>query len=202
MIFTVCFNVNRNTFLEMSGSCEIRSSAFQYPVGIDLSLATSYRPVCKAMVNRRLVWILETRNLISHAHCGFQSHRSTVDDPVNVSALFRTVSPCADSSSQSSTWRMRMTRQGGNCTLRTLGRSNHRGRLALFVSSSLHFIVAWVMVFFLHFIKKKTGCHKDRFLSVTVRICRHWDGGRCGSTLQNITVLMTSPCLTVPEAYL
>lgn len=176
--------------------------SFQCPIGIDRSLATSYRSICKAMermVCGRLVWILESRNLISNTQNRFQSHRSTVDDLVNASAISRTVSPCVDSLSESSTWKMRMTQLSGYCNLRTLGRWNHRGRLVLFVSSALHFIVAWVMFFFLHFINKKTGCHEDRILSVTVHIC-HWDGGRCGSILVNIIVLMTSPCPTVPEA--
>jgi hypothetical protein len=31
------------------------------------------------MVNRRLIWVLESRNLLSGAQCGFQHHRSALD---------------------------------------------------------------------------------------------------------------------------
>jgi hypothetical protein len=36
------------------------------------------------MINRRLFWILESRNLLSNAQCGFRRIRSTLDHLVNL----------------------------------------------------------------------------------------------------------------------
>ena len=56
--------------------------------GKDSNLPQSYRPialtscVCKIyerMINSRLVWILESRNLLSNRQFGFRKHRSTLD---------------------------------------------------------------------------------------------------------------------------
>jgi potassium voltage-gated channel Eag-related subfamily H protein 8 len=43
--------------------------------------------LCKAVervVNRRLVWFLESRKLLSGTQCGFRRHRSAVDRLVNL----------------------------------------------------------------------------------------------------------------------
>lgn len=56
--------------------------------GKDKSSPTNYRPISLAnslskllqkMVNRRLIWFLETKNLLIDEQCGFRQHRSTVD---------------------------------------------------------------------------------------------------------------------------
>ena len=56
--------------------------------GKDRSLSSSYRPIsltsclCKIMermVNRRLLWLLEHRNLLTNIQCGFRKHRSILD---------------------------------------------------------------------------------------------------------------------------
>ena len=60
----------------------------------DRSLSSSYRPIsltsclCKIMermVNRRLLWLLEQRNLLTNTQCGFRKHRSTLDHLVSIS---------------------------------------------------------------------------------------------------------------------
>ena len=61
--------------------------------GKDLSKACNYRPIsltsclCKVferMINRRLMWTLETRNLLTNVQCGFRHHRSTFDHLVSL----------------------------------------------------------------------------------------------------------------------
>ena len=56
--------------------------------GKDPTKPTNYRPIaltsciCKTlerMINRRLVWYLESHKLITNVQCGFRSRRSTVD---------------------------------------------------------------------------------------------------------------------------
>ena len=56
--------------------------------GKDPTNPTNYRPIaltgciCKTMermINRRLVWYLESHNLLTNVQCGFRSRRSTVD---------------------------------------------------------------------------------------------------------------------------
>jgi potassium voltage-gated channel Eag-related subfamily H protein 8 len=75
---------------------DIWKQAIVIPVlkpGGDRSQATGYRPIgltsclCKTMqrmVNRRFVWVLENRNLLSGAQCGFRHHRSALDHLVNL----------------------------------------------------------------------------------------------------------------------
>jgi hypothetical protein len=51
----------------------------------DRSQTTGY--LCKTvqrMVNSRLIWVLESRNLLSGAHCRFRHHRSALDHVVNL----------------------------------------------------------------------------------------------------------------------
>jgi potassium voltage-gated channel Eag-related subfamily H protein 8 len=61
--------------------------------GKDCSSLANYRPVsltsyvCKTMecvVNHQLEWLLENKNLLLNAHCGFQWHISTLDHLVNL----------------------------------------------------------------------------------------------------------------------
>ena len=56
---------------------------------VDPTNRTNYRPIalasciCKAMeqmINRRLVWYLESHNLLINVQCGFRSRRSTIID--------------------------------------------------------------------------------------------------------------------------
>ena len=65
--------------------------------GKDPTNATSYRPIdmtsciCKTMermINRRLVWYLESHNLLTNVQCGFRSRRSTVDHIVRFETFF------------------------------------------------------------------------------------------------------------------
>ena len=64
-----------------------------HKVGQDKLLPASYRPisltscVCKVMekmVNRRLVWFLESNNLLAKEQCGFRQSRSTTDHLVTL----------------------------------------------------------------------------------------------------------------------
>jgi hypothetical protein len=115
--------------------------------GKDRSLASSYRPIrlnsclrktMERMVNRRLVWVLENRNLLSNAQCGFRRNRSTLDYLVtlehqiqnsfllrqHVVAVFFDVEKAYDT-----TWQYGI--------LKTLHQCNFRGRLPLFISNFL-----------------------------------------------------------------
>ena len=66
--------------------------------GKDRQLTSSYRPVsltsciCKTlerMINRRLVWFLESNGLLANIQCGFRRHRSTVDHLVRLEAAIQ-----------------------------------------------------------------------------------------------------------------
>ena len=59
---------------------------------------TNYRPIaltsciCKTMeqiINRRLVWYLESHNLLTNVQCGFRSRRNTVDHLVGFETFCR-----------------------------------------------------------------------------------------------------------------
>ena len=41
------------------------------------------------MINRRLVWYLESHNLLTNVQCGFRSRRSTVDLLVGFETFYR-----------------------------------------------------------------------------------------------------------------
>ena len=60
--------------------------------------ASNYRPVAltsclcrtmKRMVNRRLVWFIESNNLFTNFQCGFRSQRSTMDHVVRLETSIR-----------------------------------------------------------------------------------------------------------------
>ena len=66
--------------------------------GKDPTNPTSYRPIaltsciCKTMermINRRLVWYLESHKLLTNVQCGFRSKRSTVDHLVRFETFCR-----------------------------------------------------------------------------------------------------------------
>ena len=66
--------------------------------GKDPTNPTNYRPIaltsciCKTMermINRRLVWYLESHNLLTNVQCGFRSKRSTVDHLVRFETFCR-----------------------------------------------------------------------------------------------------------------
>ena len=68
------------------------------PIGKDPTNPTNYRPIaltsciCKTMermINRRLVWYLESHNLLTNVQCGFRSRRSTVDHLVRFETFSR-----------------------------------------------------------------------------------------------------------------
>ena len=64
----------------------------------DLSDPTNYRPIaltsclCRTMermVNERLVWVLESKKLLSKFQCGFRKDQSTLDHPVRFEHVIR-----------------------------------------------------------------------------------------------------------------
>ena len=66
--------------------------------GKDPTNPTSYSPIAltscicktiKRMINRRLVWYLESHNLLTNVQCGFRSRRSTVDHLVRFETFCR-----------------------------------------------------------------------------------------------------------------
>ena len=66
--------------------------------GTDPTNPTNYRPIaltsciCKTMelmINRRLVWYLESHKLLTNVQCGFRSRRSTVDHLVSFETFSR-----------------------------------------------------------------------------------------------------------------
>ena len=68
----------------------------------DLSDPTNYRPIaltsclCKTMermVNDRLVWVLESKKLISKFQCGFRKDQSTLDHLVRLKHFIREALP-------------------------------------------------------------------------------------------------------------
>ena len=66
--------------------------------GKDTSIPSNYRPIaltsciCKTferMINSRLVWVLETKNLITKYQCGFRENHSTLDHLVRLETFIR-----------------------------------------------------------------------------------------------------------------
>lgn len=66
--------------------------------GKDPSLPNSYRPICltscvckvmERMVSNRLMWFLESENLLSKIQCGFRKRRSTADHLVRLEGAIR-----------------------------------------------------------------------------------------------------------------
>jgi hypothetical protein len=129
--------------------------------------------VCKTMermVNRRLVWILENKNLLYNVQCGFQWHRSTLyhlvtlENRIRNSFLVRqhlVAFFCDLEKAYDTTWRYGI--------LRTLHRWNLRRLLPLFISSFLqdrHFRVRLGTVFS-DFYTQENGVPQGSVLSVT-----------------------------------
>ncbi|OOZ31277.1 hypothetical protein BOW35_12890 [Solemya velum gill symbiont] len=66
--------------------------------GKDSTQANNYRPIsltsclCKTferMINNRLVWILESQNLLSPLQCGFRKQRSTIDHLIRLDSYVK-----------------------------------------------------------------------------------------------------------------
>ena len=66
--------------------------------GKDPTIPTNYRPIAltscicktmKRMINRRLVWYLESHKLLTNVQCGFRSKRSTVGHVVRFETFCR-----------------------------------------------------------------------------------------------------------------
>lgn len=122
------------------------------------------------MVNRRLVWILENKNLLYNVQCGFQWHRSTLyhlvtlENRIRNSFLVRqhlVAFFCDLEKAYDTTWRYGI--------LRTLHRWNLRRLLPLFISSFLqdrHFRVRLGTVFS-DFYTQENGVPQGSVLSVT-----------------------------------
>ncbi|OOZ57434.1 hypothetical protein BOW43_12400 [Solemya velum gill symbiont] len=128
----------------------IWKEAFVIPIpkpGKDPSNASNYRPisltscVCKTferMINDRLVWVLESKNLLTHVQCGFRKGRSAVDHLIRLDTFIknafcdrkRVVTVFFDlEKAYDTTWRYGILRD-----LHTLG---FRGHLPLFISNFL-----------------------------------------------------------------
>ena len=43
----------------------------------------------KRMINKRLVWFLETNNILTNIQCGFRKNRSTIDQLVRLETFIR-----------------------------------------------------------------------------------------------------------------
>ena len=41
------------------------------------------------MINKRLVWFLETNNILTNTQCGFRKNRSTTDQLVTLETIIR-----------------------------------------------------------------------------------------------------------------
>ena len=122
--------------------------AIQVPIpkpGKDKQQAASYRPIsltsclCKAMekmVNNRLVWWLETNNLLSNLQCGFRKDRSTLDHLVRMEAFIQDSFLCRQHAiavffdlekAYDTTWRFNI--------LKSLSSWGFKGRLPVFISN-------------------------------------------------------------------
>lgn len=124
--------------------------AFVIPIpkpGKDHSIPTNYRPIsltsciCKTferMINDRLVWVLESRNLLSNIQCGFRKGRSTIDHLLRLDTYIKTAFSKRQrvvvvffdlEKAYDTTWRYGI--------LRDLHCMGFRGRLPLFLSAFL-----------------------------------------------------------------
>ena len=116
--------------------------------GKDTNDPSNYRPIaltsciCKTMermVNDRLVWFLESNNLIANVQCGFRRHRGTIDHLIRFETFIReafikkehAVSVFFDlESAYDTTWKYGI--------MRDLHEFGIRGKLAFFISAFMN----------------------------------------------------------------
>ena len=54
-----------------------------------IALTSCICKTMKRMINKRLVWFLETNNILTNTQCGFRKNRSTTDQLVRLETIIR-----------------------------------------------------------------------------------------------------------------